>query len=230
MTGRENLPSDLALLRLLQLVSPSLPVGAYAYSQGIEQATERGLIHDQASLEVWIRGVLRSGVAGTDLPLVILARRAVAIGDWETVTRLSSLSLALRETAELRAEERQMGASLARVLSGLGVASAKPFMGSDSASYAVLFGLAGAHYDIDEVALASGYAFAWAENLILGATRLLPLGQNDAQRLLARVGGDIPAAVAVALEVEERDVGISLVGHALVSAWHEQQYSRLFRS
>lgn len=221
---------SLPLLRLLQLVSPSLPVGAYAYSQGLEQAAERDWVHDAVTLERWVKGVLEHSLAETDLALLLQAHEAWSRGDEGDARALGALTLALRETCELRAEERQLGASLARTLSGLGVERAAVFVGQESASFVVLFALGGCHFGVDGRALAQGYAFAWAENQVLAATRVISLGQSDAQRVLLRVAEAIPGAVERASTVTREHVGRSAIGLCRASAWHEQQYSRLFRS
>jgi urease accessory protein len=207
-----------------------LPVGAYAYSQGLEQAAERGWVSDASTLETWIGGVLEHGLAETDLPLLLQAYAAWASGDEGDALALAQLTLALRETAELRAEERQLGASLARTLASLGVERARPFVGQSDASFVVLFALAGSHFGVAAVALAEGYAFAWAENQVLAATRLISLGQSAAQGVLLRVAEGISRAVDHAARVPRAQVGRSAIGLCLASAWHERQYSRLFRS
>lgn len=222
--------AELSLLRLLQLVSPSLPVGAYAYSQGLEQAAERGWVHDAGTLQLWVSGVLEHTLAETDLPILLQAHAAWTRGDGADVLSLARLTIALRETAELRAEERQLGASLARTLSSLDVAEATPFVGQDNASFVVLFALAGFRFGVAAEALAQGYAFAWAENQVLAATRLMALGQSAAQRTLLGVADAIPGAVRRAALVPRDGLGRSALGLCMASAWHEQQYSRLFRS
>jgi urease accessory protein len=223
-------PERLSLLRLLQLSSPSLPVGAYAYSQGLEQAAELGWVRDASSLEAWVRGVLRHSLAATDLALLLHAYRAFQSGDDAEALALSRLAIALRETSELRAEERQLGASLARTLSALGVQRVRDFLGDRTASWVVLFALAGVHFGIPPGDLAHGYAFAWLENQVLGATRVISLGQSDAQRVLLSAAESIVGAVELARSLSRDEIGRSLPGHCLSSARHEQQYSRLFRS
>lgn len=229
-TDTDTEASALSLLRLLQLVSPSFPVGTYAYSQGLEQAAEQGWVKDGTTLESWIAGVLEHSLAETDLPLLLGAHLAWSRDDTEDALSLCRLTLALRETAELRAEERQLGASLARTLASLGVERARPFVGEDYASVVVLFGLAGSHFGVAPSALAQGYAFAWAENQVLAATRLIAIGQSEAQGVLLRVASTIPSAVERAKAIPRERVGRSALGLCLASARHERQYSRLFRS
>ena len=59
------------LLHLMQMVSPALPVGAYAYSQGLEYAVEKRWVNDMASAEDWIGEVLNHSVGGLDLPVLL---------------------------------------------------------------------------------------------------------------------------------------------------------------
>lgn len=228
--GAEIQLSSRGLLRLLQITSPSFPIGAFAYSQGLEQAAERGFVRDGTTLTDWLAGVLSHSLAATDLPLVAHACEAFSNNDMGEIERLTALALALRETHELRAEERRLGAALARVLDGLGVTSASSYVGSKNASYAVLFALAATAFDVPKVAALHGYAFAWLENQVVGATRVISLGQTDAQRALLGVAESIPAAVDTALGIASDSIGRSAVGVCMSSAWHEQQYSRLFRS
>jgi urease accessory protein len=222
--------SSTALVRLLQLVSPSFPVGAYAYSQGLEQAVERGWVADAETLSRWVRGILLHGFAQTDLALLLHAYAAWSAGDDVEARALSRLAIALRETAELRAEERQLGASLARMLKHLGVERAAPFVQSSDASYVVLLALAGHHFVVPPGDLAHGCAFAWAENQLLAATRLFALGQSQAQRVLMGIADAIPAATDLARKTPRAGIGCSAAGVCVASAWHEEQYSRLFRS
>jgi urease accessory protein len=221
----------MAQLRLLQLSSPALPIGAFAYSQGLEQAVERNWVTDTNTLHEWLSGLLRRTLAHTDLPL--LAR---AIDAWRSPTpeagirALAARVLALRETKELRAEERQLGSSLARVLERLGFAEATPFVGAPDASYVALTALGAAKWEIPERDALGGFAFAWVENQLAAATRVMALGQLDAQQTLSSLMQRIPSAVETALSLPDDQIGNSCPAFALASAWHEQQYSRLFRS
>jgi urease accessory protein len=226
----------LASLRWLQLCSSQLPVGAFAYSQGLEQAATRGWITTTADLERWLSGLLRHTLAQTDLPLLSRAWRAWSAVDHapeSALAKAEALSdqvLALRESSELRQEERRLGSALARVLNHLQVARAASFVGSPSASYVVMVALAAAEWAIDEEHALTGYTFTWLSNQISVACRLLPLGQLEAQALLGRLLAQIPSVVTQASLTEDDQIGVSSPALALASAWHEQQYTRLFRS
>lgn len=220
------------MLRLLQICSPAFPIGAFAYSQGLEQAVERGWVNDARALGQWLCGVLRHGLARTDMPLLrrvyhhwSAAEPATEAGfDW------SRRVLAYRETSELRAEEQLLGRSLARILSHLQIRDADPFVAHEDTTYLVMFALAAARFGISEDDMLGGFAFAWAENQVSAASRVMRLGQLAAQGVLSDFIAEVPGAVARSASVNTTSIGFSSPALFLASAWHEEQYSRLFRS
>jgi urease accessory protein len=222
--------SDLSQLHWLQLCSPLLPVGAFAYSQALEQAAELGWIKTASELEHWLHGLLHHTIARTDLPLLACACRAWSRTDELEAQRVAQRMLALRESSELRAEEQRLGSALARVLSHLGVTRAAAFVGNPEASFVVMLALAANHWHVRLSDTLSGYAFTWLQNQVNAACRLLPIGQLDAQAITSRQLAFIPALVERATVTSDEELGVSAPGFALASAWHERQYSRLFRS
>jgi urease accessory protein len=225
-----TLIGDASLLRLLQLTSPALPLGAFAYSQGIEYAAHAGWVTDEASATDWIIGLLEGSIRHLDLPLLSRMHAAWLADDEPTVRELSSLLLAHRESAELEQEDLHLGRSLARVLVGQGVAAAEGFTRSDDATFAALHALGAASWTIPARSALLGYGFAWAEAQTGALSRLLPLGQLAIQRILCRLIEALPATVEAAEEVRDDDIGALSPSHAIASALHETQYCRLFRS
>lgn len=222
--------SRLALLRLLQLVSPALPVGAFHFSQGLEYAVEAGWVGDEATAGEWIGGIAAQAIATLDLPVLLRMHQAWKTGEAESALSWSRRLLAARETAELRAEDRHVGRALARVLDQLGMAEAGGWIGNRDASFAALFALAAARWDIPAFEAAQGYLWAWCENQVLGAVKLVPLGQSAGQRLLDQLLRRIPGLAEAALSIADADIGVATPMQGLASARHERQYSRLFRS
>lgn len=221
----------LALLRLLQLASPALPVGAFNFSQGLEQAIDGGSVRDAAGAAEWITGIARHGVASLDLPLLLRLHAAWESQDVASAWERSAQLVASRETAELRAEERHMGQALARLLTtGFGVEAARDWQRDPRASYAALFALAAVHAGATAQDTALAYAWAWAENQVIAAVKLLPLGQTEGQRVLESIRLQIPSLVAAAVAVDEQDIGTATTLAVMASGWHETQYTRLFRS
>lgn len=221
---------DIALLRLLQLASPALPVGAYAYSQGMEQAVQLGWIGDEAQAADWIEGVLEHGLARLDAPVLLRLHAAWTGGDSARVEHWNAFLYACRESAELQAEDRTLARALTRLLVDLGVTEAKRFAAEERISFAALFALAAAHWRIPAPACVQGYLWSWTENQVAAAIKLVPLGQTAGQRILLRLGERIPGLVQQALDIADDDIGQAMQGLAMASAWHETQYSRLFRS
>jgi urease accessory protein len=211
-------------------VSPALPVGAFHFSQGLEYAVEAGWVRDEAAAGEWIGGLAGQAVATLDLPILLRLYRAWDDGDTEAARQWSRRLLAARETAELRAEDRHLGGALARVLDGLGVEQAAGWNGSRDASFAALFALAAVRWEIPPGETACGYLWAWCENQVLAAIKLVPLGQNAGQRLLDRMLRRIPRLAEAAAAIADADIGLAAPMQGLASALHEGQYSRLFRS
>ena len=218
-----------ALLRLFHLVSPTLPVGAYAYSQGLEYAVHVGWIDDEASALAWLEGLSGRAVGTLDLPILYRLQHAWQRGNGAAVDRWNAELLAARETAELRAEDLHLGGALARVLIELEVPGAREWTGRATA-FATLFALAAAHWQIEPADTLRGYLWAWSDNQVLAAVKLVPLGQSAGQRLLHRLIQSMPAIVERACRLDDEQIGVGVVSQTLASAWHESQYSRLFRS
>jgi urease accessory protein len=218
------------LLRLLQLASPALPIGAFAYSQGLEAVVEQRTIHDETTAARFLEGVLADGVARLELPYLLRLYHAFGAGDATAAERWSAELFASRETAERRLEDQHLGRSLARLLVDQGVSDAEPWCSSEVVTHAALFALGGARFGVPEDALVTAFAFSWLESQVSALSRLVPLGQLAAQRVLAQVAARIPKAVELAEQLSDAELGATLPGLALASAWHETQYSRLFRS
>ena len=219
-----------ALLRLMQLVSPALPVGAYAYSQGMEYAVHAAWLGDEASVEQWITGLLQNPLSHIDIPVLARLYTAWQANDLDAVGHWSAFLSAGRESRELQDEDRQLGMALARLLNDLGVDGSAAWINHSRASFATLFSLAAFRWQVPLVPAAQGYLWAWTENQVAAAIKLIPLGQTAGQRILSHAGAVIPAAVNRGLALNDEDIGFVAQRLAMGSALHEDQYSRLFRS
>lgn len=218
------------LLRILHLASPALPIGAFHFSQGFEYAVEAGWVKDESSSLEWISGVARHAIGTLDLPVLLRLHRACTIGDDEGLQRWGRFLLAARETEELRAEDRHMGSALARILRELGAADSISNEPRAQSGYAEMFAVACVHWSIPEHEALQAYAWTWAENQVLAAVKLVPLGQSAGQRILHSLVPLLEQIAEQALSIEDEDVGACAVVQGLASARHESQYTRLFRS
>lgn len=229
LTEPALLSSESVLLRLLQLSCPSLPIGAYAYSQGIEQAAERGWVTSEGTALEWIGGLLDTSVCQLDVPLLVRMHRAWSQGRQHDAWRYNDVLLASRESREIQEEELHLGSALARVLPEIGVPIDAAWL-RRRPTYLGMFALAATHFGAAERATATAYAFAWAEHQVSAVTRILPLGQMASQRVLSSVLGQVPSAVERGLACDDDDIGFLAPALAMASGWHETQYTRLFRS
>ena len=222
-------PSLPPLLRLLQLCSPALPVGAYAYSQGLEWAVQAGWVRDEATAREWITGVMRDSLARLDVPILIRLYGAWERGDGQAAREWNHYLAVSRGCPEFRDEDFHLGRSLARLLPDLDVPDAAAWKG-ENPTFAVLFSLAARHWGIGVEDACAGYLWTWAENQVAAAIKLVPLGQTAGQRILSEVATIIPDLVEEGMVVEDDGIGAITPGLTLAGMMHETQHTRLFRS
>jgi urease accessory protein len=218
--------ADSRLARLLQLASPALPVGAYSYSQGLEAAVEAGIVFDARSAQSWIADVLAFSLMKMEAPLFLRLCAAWQSDDLHTVEGWNMLFLASRETAELRAETTQMGYSLHTLMIELD-AGEIPLA---EVAFPTVFAHAVVRWEIEPESALIAYLWAWLENQVMAAIKVVPLGQTDGQKILLALGSRLDALAAEAATLADDELGNLAPGLALLSSGHETQYSRLFRS
>ena len=221
---------DSALLQLIWLASPALPVGGFSYSEGLEGAVEAGLVTDEASAAEWLVNQLHLALARSDLAIIVQASQAWRAGDALRLHTLNDWIMRTRETSELRQQTEQMGRSFIEWLKAVRPELAERAAPLGRLSYPLAFALAASDSGASSRAIALAFAFGWSENMMQAAIKSVPLGQSAGQRILARLAHDIPAAVdqALALNDDERQAFSPML--AILSSRHEHQYSRLFRS
>ena len=225
--------SPASLLQLMRLASPSLPVGGFSYSEGMESAVDAVLVSDEATAQRWLVDQLRLGLARADLPLVARALAAWRRGDLAHVDGLNRWFATTRETGELLRQAEQMGRSLALWLRHRGAADARLLhleALQPAPTWPVAFALAAADSGASARDVLVTFAGGWAENMAQAAMKAVPLGQAAAQRILAALAAEIPVAVDTALHLATSGMQAFTPMLAILSARHEEQYSRLFRS
>ncbi len=225
-----NMITDLALLRLMQLISPSLPIGAFTYSQGIEWCVEAGWLNDADRLEQWLSDLLQTSMQDLEIPILLRMMQAWSNGDTASLQHWSKLSMASRETAELRMEEKNRAYAIFRLLSSLDVAEVTHYESVIKSSQAAGYSFASVAWDIPPHQACLGYVWSWLENLVIAGVKLVPLGQTDGQKILMHLSSQVNVVLERAARLTDDDVGCSSPALAIASAQHETQYTRLFRS
>lgn len=223
----------MALVRLLQLASPALPIGAYSYSQGLEWAVDAGAVHDAATAASWIGDLLDLVVAHGEAAVAWRLLDGAKRRDWHAFGNWNTWFCASRETAELRAETEQMGAALMKLAAALELLDAETteqLAQWPGLSLPAAYAICARGFEIDSDAALIAYVWSWLEAQAAAAIKCVPLGQVAGQRLLKTLGEHIPGVVAAARATLDDDVTSFAPGLALASARHETQYTRLFRS
>jgi urease accessory protein len=212
---------------MLRLASPMLPIGGFSYSQGLEQAIERGWVVDEASTQSWIEGVLQCSFAQFEAPLVWKACAEPLHAE-----RLNALYCASREAAELLAETLQMGFSLAQMLEKFAPLPRWAAQARDAEALSLpgAWSIAAEQFGLSPDAALQAYLFSWLENQIMVALKAVPLGQQAGQRLLHALLPELTRIARHASTLQEREWSNFAPGLAMASSWHEIQYSRMFRS
>jgi urease accessory protein len=222
-----------ALTRLLQLVSPTLPVGAYSYSQGLEWVVETGTVHDAVSARAWIGDLLEHVVARGEASVFARLINATYADERGAFVQWNSWFRVSRETRELQAETTQMGGALVKLARDLHFIAADRLewlADCEPVTFPAAFALAAHAGAIAPADALTGYLFAWLENQVLAAMKLVPLGQVAGQQMLHTLGARIPAVVDCAMALPEIEIASFAPGLGIASARHETQYTRLFRS
>ena len=223
-------PADDHSLELMVWLSPAFPVGAFAYSHGLEAAVESGDIHDAATLTAWIEDILRHGAGLNDAILLAAAWRAVGADEMSAV---NELALALAPSRERDLETRSQGnAFVAAVSASWPCPRIDELRARETGgvAYPVALGVAAAGYGVPLLATLDAGLLAFVSNLVSASVRLGPIGQTEGQGVIARLLPTVRAVSAFAATSSLDDLGGVTMRSDIASMRHETQYSRLFRS
>ena len=224
--------ADAARLRLFQLVSPALPVGAFSYSEGLEVLVQRGAISGVEALEQWLSDELRRGAVAVEAAGLSALQNALRLhqgggADLSAAAELDGWLLAQWEAAEVRAQQRQMGQSLLQLLADLGWPLGP---GAASLAWPAAFAWASLCLEIGSPAMEEAYLYSWVANQISAAVRLVPLGPTQGQRLQLGLAALIAERAQHLAQRDPRQLCNGGVGAGLAQLQHAELYSRLFRS
>ena len=222
--------SQLSLLRLMNLMSPTLPIGGFTYSQGIEQAIENNWISDIDTAQQWLENQLFFGLLYTDLPILIRLYKSTSIGDKDQAQKWSNFLLACRETRELRQEEINRGRALTKIIKSLESSAVSGWEKITNTNHLSGYALISNVWKIPIDELLLGYSWSWLENQVSVIVKIIPLGQTEGQQLLNQLVTEIPEVISKSKVVSAEDIGMTQPAFAIASSLHETQYTRIFRS
>lgn len=224
-----------SFLQLMWLASPALPIGGFSYSEGLEAAVNAALVTTEVEASDWIVEQLQLTQSRGDMAAIAQAFPAWACNDTARIAQLNDWVRHTRESSELRLQTEQMGRSLVEWLKNRYAADTAAqtqvqWLAAQDASYPMAFALAAHLTGANARDALLAYAFGWAENMVQAAIKAVPLGQSAGQRILVRLAQEIPAAAEQALALPDAARQAFSPMLAILSARHEHQYSRLFRS
>ena len=219
-----------SLLNLLHISSPALPIGAFAYSQGLEYTLEAGWCKNADDVEQWIKSVMIHGLGGVDLPILKRFHQAWSEDDAVALQQWNATLLAFRETKELYLEDIQVGDAFKQWHKSQSAEHIAKLEIIDKPTVASMYALNGVIKGLTVEECLIGFVWAWLENQITSASKAMPMGQTDGQNIIRHLIPEIEAVIGSAMTIEDDDIGSGLVGLSMSSALHENQYSRLFRS
>lgn len=222
ITGMVMTDDTAHLVRLLSWLSPAFPVGAFAYSHGLERAVHDGLIEDRPSLVDWLSAIVQSGSGWNDAVLLAEAWRLASRG--EDCTAVAELGEAMAGTRERHRETMLQGEAFGQAVSHWTGEAIEPM------PYPIAVGQAAAHHGIGLEQALAGFLHAFTANLVQAAIRLVPLGQRDGVQALAALEPIMLATAKRACRAALDDLGACTLMSDIVSMQHETQYSRIFRS
>ncbi len=221
-------------LEFLQLISPSLPVGAFSYSEGLEWLVQNKKVHDEISLFSWLESELSRGQITIEASSIAHIMKDLV--DWRDkkdeqykllIEEWNSWLTSLRDSQELRSQQIQMGESLLQLLIDLD----HPLPNNEKKFiWPIAWAWAGVCWDIPQIDLVEGFLYSWVANQLSAALRLLSLGPTKAQQLQKKSLKLIKSQASYLLEQNPKEIWVGDVGAIMAQQSHIELYSRLFRS
>jgi urease accessory protein len=215
-------------LALLVWLSPAFPVGAYAYSHGVEWAVEAGDISNAANLAAWLDDLADHGAPRLDVALFVAAYRGAR--DPEALAAVNDLAVALAGASERRLETTAQGAAFLAAARAAWPCAPLQNFADGPVAYPIAVAAAAAGHDVALADAAPAFALSVFSNLVSAAARLGVVGQTEAQKIVAALTPKLAAMAAQALHADLEAAGACAFRSEIAAMKHETQYSRLFRS
>ena len=227
-----------SLISLLHIADPTLPIGGYSHSNGLETYVQKGLVNSTETAALFLNNMLSSSILHNDAAYVRLAYEAMKEKDsYERIVALDEECSAMKSPREIREASHKLGTRLLKIfieegqkcdfLTKFGDYVTKNI---SVGNYPVVYGALCYLMEIPLEEAITAFYFSTATGMVTNAVKLVPLGQLEGQKILFEVKRNIPSWVEKTMSLEEDKIGLSNVGFDLRSMQHERLYSRLYMS
>ena len=227
-----------SLISLLHIADPTLPIGGYSHSNGLETYVQKGLVNSTETAALFLNNMLSSSILHNDAAYVRLAYEAMKEKDsYERIVVLDEECSAMKSPREIREASHKLGTRLLKIFIEEGqkcdfLAKFGDYVTKNISvgNYPVVYGALCYLMEIPLEEAITAFYFSTATGMVTNAVKLVPLGQLEGQKILFEVKRNIPSWVEKTMNLEEEKIGLSNVGFDLRSMQHERLYSRLYMS
>ena len=225
-----------ALIRLLQLSDPALPVGGFSHSAGLETYVQLGIVNNAVTAEAFVRGMLSQNIHFTDAAIVSLAYDAVTTRQMDEIRGLDDLCTAVKLPKEMRLASQKLGVRLIKIFQSvcnnelLNQYAAAIQKKQLTGHYCIAFGIIASALQISKADALTGFYYNAAAGFVTNSVKLVPLSQQTGQELLFSLQPLIIQLVQNNLQPDKEMIGVCCPGFDIRSMQHEQLYSRLYMS
>jgi len=225
-----------ALLSLLHLTDPTLPIGGFSHSAGLETYVQQGLVKDAATAKEFVIQMLSQNLRFTDAAFVSLAYDAASKNEFQGILLLDNECTAVKLPKEMRQASNKLGLRLMKIFQPLNKSElineyAIAIKNQQTIGhYCIAFALYAHALHISKQDALNGFYYNAAVGFVTNAVKLVPLSQQSGQEILFSIHGLIDELVQQTLEPNKDLIGLCCTGFDIKSMQHEKLYSRLYMS